>query len=281
MLDHLPYRHSLIKKYVIFFGHLFNELDVVRYDTNDVEINRLRVPLAYGPKEKFYLRALQNPLLEDENVSVVLPRIGFQLESLTYNGDRKLPSILYNSKIKTGDKTIKNQQYTAVPYDLNFNLYILVDLAEDGTQIIEQILPFFAPEFCQEVNVIPELGIHQSIPVVLNSVIVEDNYDTTDFQTKRTIMWTLSFVMHAYLYGPVKEIGVIKKVIVDTHLTGGSSEDTITDQDVANTPRHVRLTVTPEPSTAGPEDDFGFNEVWESFNDGKKRNPHTRLDEDI
>jgi len=260
---------------------LFNELDVVRYDSQDNEINRLRVPLSYAPKDKIYIRKVENPLLEKENVSVVLPRMSFQLESIAYAADRKLPSVLYNSKIKSGSKTIKNQQYTPVPWDFNFNLYILVDLAEDGTQLVEQIVPFFSPEYTMTVNTIPELDIKHSIPIVLSSATVEDNFDTPDFQTKRTIMWTLSFVLHGYLYGPIKEIGVIKKAIVDSHLTGGSSADTITDEDVSNTPRHMRLTVTPDPLTAGPDDDFGFSEVWESFNDGKRRNPHTGQDEDI
>ncbi len=262
---------------IIAFGNLFNEIYIERY-VSDTDRKLILVPLSNAPKEKFIVRLKQNPYLEDGNIAISLPRMAFQLDSFAYSNDRKLISTGYNSKV-TSNST-KNKQYNPAPYDFLFSLYILTDSMEDGTQILEQILPFFTPEYTVTVNTIPELDIKHDIPIVLNGVnSIEDLFDTPDFQTKRLITWTLSFTMHGYIYGPIKEVGIIRKTITDIHNV--PTQGPVTDEEVLKTPRHERITITPNPSTAGPNDPYTYHEEIEFFNDNKHYNPHTGNDEEI
>lgn len=278
MLGYKIFFHHTLRKMVVAFGSLFKDIYIERRNNTTGELFKyMLVPLSYAPKEKWIYRIKQNPILEAGNVAIILPRMSFQLDSLVYNSDRKLQSLTTNQKTASNNES-KNLQYTPVPYDYNFSLYIVSDNAEDGTQILEQVLPFFTPEFTSTVNTVPELGIQHDIPVVLNSVTSEDNFDT-DFEQKRMIIWTLQFTMQGYVYGPVKEQGIIRRVIDDLHVAPGTGP--VTDEEVAKTPRHVRITIDPDPITAGPNDDFGFKETIEDFDDNKHRDPVTGEDVEI
>ena len=204
--------------------------------------------------------------------------MAFVLDGMTYNPDRKLLSTNYHEK--TLSNTKKLAQYFPAPYDVNYSLYVMTDNADDGIQIVEQIVPFFCPEYTTDVNTIPELGIVDSVPVTLNNVNVEDNYDT-EFEDKRVVIWTLQFTMQGYIYGPMIDgkSNIIRRVITDLHDVGGTGE--ITNEEVQKTPRHVRITIDPNPITAGPDDEYTFTTTIEDFDDGKKRNNVTRQDEDI
>ena len=207
------FSHGLIRKYVIVFGSMFNDLTVQR-NNGSSRIQTLAVPIAYGPKQKFLVRLDTDPNL-DREIAISLPRIGFELSGISYDSNRKLNSAQKNTYDHT-DKNFRKTQYTPVPYNIDFTMSIFVKNADDGTQILEQILPYFKPEWNMSVNLVPEMNIKMDIPTVLNSVDFEDTYDG-DFQTRRAIIWNLNFTMKGYLYGPVSNQGVIKRISVDIY----------------------------------------------------------------
>lgn len=194
--------HGLIKKYIAVFGTLFNNMQIKRQD-NDGNFNQvLRVPVAYGPKPKFLTRITGDASL-DAKVGMSMPRIGFDMVGFTYDTLRKLNS--HNKRYATHNGNIGTIQ-APVPYDINFGLYVFCKYAEDGTQIIEQILPSFKPELAVTINAISTMGIKLDVPVILNSVSMEDSYDG-DFNTRRAIVWTLDFTMKATIWPNIHGIG--------------------------------------------------------------------------
>ena len=226
------YYHGSIRKYVIAFGNLFNDIAVQRFDANGTRIQTLLVPLAYGPKEKWIVRLAQDPNL-DQDVAITLPRMGFEIQSMAYSPTRKLSSTLKNVRLKSTDYDRIDTQYIPVPYDITFLLSIFVRNADDGAQIVEQILPYFRPEFTTNVNLIPEMNIKVDTPIVLQDVSIEDTYEG-DFDTRRALIYNLTFSCKAYLYGPVTNSGIIKRSI--TNLYGDTPADT---------PKIERITITP------------------------------------
>lgn len=226
------YYHGTIRKYVIAFGNLFNDIYVQRLNSSGERIQTLAVPLAYGPKEKWLVRLTQDPNL-DQNVGITLPRMGFEIQSMTYAPTRKLSSTLKNVRLKASDFDRVDTQYVPVPYDITMLLSIFVKNADDGAQIIEQIIPYFRPEFVTNVRLIPEMNVVVDTPVVLQDVSIEDTYEG-DFETRRALIYNLNFSIKAYFYGPVSHSGIIKRAIADIHL------DTLAD-----TPVGERITVTP------------------------------------
>ena len=207
------YYHGTIRKYIIAFGNLFNDIVIARLNTAGERIQAIEVPIAYGPKEKWLVRLKQDPNLE-QNVGITLPRIGFEIVSLNYAPQRKLASTLQNAHLKNSDLNKLNSQYTPVPYDLNILLSIFVKNADDGAQILEQILPYFRPEFTTNIRLIPEMNVVVDTPVVLQDVSIEDTYEG-DFDTRRALVYNLNFSMKAYIYGPVFSQGVIKRAITN------------------------------------------------------------------
>jgi len=206
MFGHTFY-FSTIRKYVILFGKLFNDIHVTRTDASGNTGSLLKVPLSYAPKEKMMTRFDNDPGI-DREAAVILPRMSFEMQTLSYDASRKLNTL---GKVTVKDTTANKlkYQYNPVPYNFDFTLYVYVKNAEDGTKIIEQILPFFTPEWTSTVSLIPELGINMDIPIILNSVTTEDTYDG-DFKTRRALIWTLNFTLKGYIYGPIRRNAVIK-----------------------------------------------------------------------
>ena len=209
------YYHGAIRKYIIAFGNLFNDIYVQRLNSSGERIQTLAVPLAYGPKEKWLVRLVQDPNL-DQDVAITLPRMGFEIVSMTYAPARKLSSTLKNVRLKTSDYNRIETQYVPVPYDINILLSVFVRNADDGAQIIEQIVPYFRPEFTTNVRLIPEMNIVIDTPVVLQDISIEDTYEG-DFDTRRALIYNLNFSIKAYLYGPVTNSGIIKRAITNVH----------------------------------------------------------------
>jgi len=231
------YYHGAIRKYVIAFGNLFNDIIVQRFDTSGNRIQSLLVPIAYGPKEKWLVRLVQDPNL-DQDVAITLPRMGFEIQSMTYASQRKLSSTLKNVRLKQSDFDRVDTQYIPVPYDINFLLSIFVKNADDGAQIIEQILPYFRPEFTTNVRLIPEMNVVVDTPVVLQDVSIEDTYEG-DFDTRRALVYNLTFSVKAYLYGPVTNSGIIKRAVTNLFVdippgTPKTEQITITPSQYAN-----------------------------------------------
>jgi hypothetical protein len=199
---------------VVGFGTLFNTLEVQRTDSSGDVTEVIKIPLSYGPKDKMLTRISADPNLNPK-VALTVPRMGFELTSMTYDSARKLNTM--NRNVAKGTTGLK-KQFSPVPYNWEFSLYIFVKNAEDGTQILEQILPFFTPEFTVSMTLISSMSVKHDIPLVLNSVTSEDTYEG-DFATRRSIIWTLSFTMKGYLYpNIVDNAKVITDVTVDTHL---------------------------------------------------------------
>ena len=200
--------HDTIRKYVILFGTLFNTIYINRTNTAGEVVQTMKVPLAYGPKEKFLVRNTQDPNL-NKPVQIQLPRMGFEIRDIKYSPNRKLQTVQKNFKVLTNEPNKLQYQYVPVPYDITFNLYVMTRFAEDGSRIVEQILPFFTPDWTSTVNLIPSMNITMDIPIVLDNVTLNDSYEGK-IGEDRVIIWTLVFTLKGYIFGPIKKSKVIK-----------------------------------------------------------------------
>ena len=307
----VTFYHQTIRKYVAVFGTLFNDISIERKNSSGTVIETLKIPLAYGPKQKWLL-AIQESTLARKVSAIRVPRMGFALTGLAYDPGRKLNTIHRNVAANTAAGTSSLMtQYNPVPYNFDFTLYILVKNAEDGTHILEQILPYFTPEFSVTINTIPEMGIKADVPIILNSADVADEYEG-ELATARTITWTLSFTLKGYIYPDIKTGTVIKSVevnfripsnetpeplitnfiILETTSSSSASSDYIlleTDNferimnenssgAVGDSTVKSRYTVVPSPTTAEASSDFGFSETFEFFEDSKNFDPVTGED---
>lgn len=251
--------NQTLRKMTIAFGQIFNNIQIKRKDSNGNVVQSIRVPLAYAPKEKFLTRLDQQPNLNDRQFAVTLPRLSFEITGLSYDGERKLTRVQKYKTVKSNiDGKVMNFNYTPVPYNLSFSLYSFTASAEAGLQIVEQILPFFQPDYTITLNDNTAMGTTRDVPIVLNNVAYEDSYDG-DFNERRVLTYTLTFTSKFYLYGPVVDQKVIKQVQVDQY----------TDMPVNAPKREQRYTVTPNPITADADDNFGFNETSSFFEDAK------------
>ena len=259
--------HETIRKVIVSFGTVFNDIQLVRKDNSGSIIQSMKVPLAYGPREKFLVRLREDADLTKQ-VAITLPRIGFEIKNLSYDSARKMSRVQRFKKVKGANTKQLDTQYMPVPYNIGFELYILSKQADDALQIIEQILPYFQPDYTISMNDNPNMDVKKDIPVILNSISYEDDYQG-DFTTRRAIIYTLDFTCKFYLYGPITSSKVIKTVQVDQY----------TDLPDTSPKREQRLTVTPDPTSADADDDFGFNEVQSFYTDAKDYNPVTGADE--
>jgi len=301
--------HQTSRKMVVAFGSLFNNIEVRRTDSSDAVTEVIKIPLSYGPKDKMLVRISQDPSLNPK-VALTVPRMGFELTSMTYDGARKLNTMGRN--VKKGTTGLK-KQYNPVPYNWDFSLYVFVKNAEDGTQILEQILPFFTPDFTVTMTLISGMTVKMDIPLVLNSVTSEDSYEG-DFATRRSIIWTLSFLMKGFLYPSVTDNAkIITSSVVDTHLMSAAAaadpiyivaEDStpysqnymILDKHEIDDATRIRMlsevseeassagqtvsrtTVEPTSTGALTDEDFGFSETFEFFPQGKTYDPVAETD---
>ena len=261
--------HETMRKIVVSFGTLFNNIQIVRKNSTGTIVQSMKVPLAYGPQQKFLARLNADPAL-GAKVAVTLPRLGFEMTGITYDPTRKLNRVQKFRKVKssTDDSNKLDTQYMPVPYNINFTLYAMAKKSDDALQIVEQILPYFQPDYTLTINDMADMGIKRDVPIILNDVTYEDNYQG-DFTERRAIIYTLAFTSKFYLYGPVTSSSVIKTVQVDQY----------TDLPDQSPKREQRYTVTPTPATADADDDFGFNETTSFFQDSKTYNKETGSDE--
>ena len=236
--------HNVLRKYVILFGTVFNDFFITRDNASGEVVKTLKVPLSYGPKEKMLARLEMNPQL-DNQIAISLPRMSFEMISFQYDPERKL-NTMNRFRKQDGDNT--NYQYMPVPYNIQFQLSIFVKNAEDGTKIIEQILPYFTPEWTASVNLIPDIDGKFDIPIILNDISLEDTYEGS-FEQRRAIIWTLNFTMKAYVFGPTKKIrpggtgtsaDVIKRADVNMRAT-----DDVDTANTTNTSTGVTVIVKP------------------------------------
>ena len=302
--------HQTSRKMVVAFGSLFNTIEVRRTDSAGAVTEVVKIPLSYGPKDKMLTRISADPNLNPK-VALTVPRMGFELTSMSYDSVRKLNTM--NRNVKKGTTGLK-KQFNPVPYNWEFSLYVFVKNAEDGTQILEQILPFFTPDFTVTMTLISSMSVKHDIPLVLTSVTSEDTYEG-DFATRRSIIWTLSFTMKGYLYPSITDNAkVITSSIVDTHLMSAAtaadpvyivSEDStsytrnymILNKHAIDDATRIRILseVSEDASSAGQtvsrttiepkgtnvditDEDFGFSETFEFFPQGVTHDPVSGTD---
>ena len=258
-----------IRRLTIGFGQLFNNIIVQNKSSTGAVTKRYRVPLAYAPKEKFLVRLDEQANLNNREFAITLPRMGFEMTGLSYDPSRKLNKMQKFKQVKAGeDGKVMEYNYTPVPYNVNYTLNIFTATVENGLIIVEQILPFFQPDYTVTVNMVPDLNIKRDVPIVLNSVNYEDSYDGT-FTNRRAVIYTLSFTAKTYLFGPMANSKVIKEV----------QDDLYTDTNKPPATREERIIVSPNPANADADDDFGFTTQILNFTDGKNYNPSTDTDE--
>lgn len=213
MLNIPPFYHGLTRQVIVAFGTLFSNLKIERHDNEGVMQQEVVVPLSYAPKEKWLVRIEQDPTLE-RNTYTTLPRMSFEITGMSYDASRKVNRM---NKVMLQDTTVSpsvmKQQYSPVPYNIDISLYVLTKTQEDALQIVEQILPFFTPEFTLKINAIPSMNTTLDIPIILNSVNIQDDYDG-DFQTRRFVTYTINFTLKANFFGPISANGPITTVYI-------------------------------------------------------------------
>ena len=208
MLGNAQFYHRTIRKMVVVFGTLFNDLEIVRYTQAGVPKEKWKVPLTYSPKERFLTAITSDPNLI-KSINTVVPRMSFNLDSLEYDVQRKQVSTLRN--FAKQDDTSVSTQFVPIPYNFQFSLSIYVRNTEDGTQILEQILPFFTPDFNVTVDFIPEMDQKYNVPIILDSVASTVEYEGGMSEgSTRLILWDLTFTAKSYIWPPVKSGKYIK-----------------------------------------------------------------------
>ena len=254
--DH--FYHETIKRAVSVFGTLFNNISIKRANGTII-----KVPLAYGPRAKWIARLQQQAELglgATPRTAISLPRMGFEMTSIEYDSTRKLSKKTQYKKTKTSDPTRMQYQYAPAPYNLGFSLSVLVKNTDDGLQIIEQIMPYFTPDYTVTIHTIPDMSETRDIPIILQSVTQADEYEG-DFVTRRVLRYDLEFIMKNYIYGPVRTSEIIRTVKARTYMEEGSG-------DISNTAtagRVVEQVVTPNPPDADADDTFTYNETTNFF----------------
>ena len=276
------YYHEIMRKTIVAFGTLFNQINIRHDDASGNTYSDLKVPLAYGPSQKFLARLEQQADL-NKPVQITLPRMSFEMNNIQYDSTRKT-GITQTFKAVDKNTSAVKKVFMPVPYNIGFELNILSKLNDDALQIVEQILPYFQPSFNVTIDLISSIGEKRDVPIVLDSISFQDDYEG-DFSTRRALIYTLRFTAKTYLFGPVADSseGLIKKVQVDYYA----------DTNTQTAKREMRYTATPKALTdknddgvvdaaddalLTADDDFGFNEFNDLFDDGKSYSPTKQTD---
>lgn len=206
--------HEILRRTVISFGSLFNDVSIKHKNSSDEVTSVIKVPLAYGPTQKFLARLEQSPDL-NKPIQITLPRMSFEFIGLTYDSTRKVTTTQTFLTVSDDNKTQEKKAYMPVPYNMQFELSIMTKLNDDMLQIVEQILPYFQPSYNLTVDLVKEIGEKRDIPVVLDSITMSDDYEG-DFSTRRVLIYTLRFTAKIYLFGPISSASgdIIKKVSI-------------------------------------------------------------------
>jgi hypothetical protein len=206
--------HEILRNTIVAFGSLFNDISIKHTNDSDNVISVIKVPLAYGPTQKFLARMEQAPNL-NKPVQITLPRMSFEFTALNYDTSRKVTATQTFLSGLASDKTAPRKSYMPVPYNMQFELTIYTKLNDDMLQIVEQILPYFQPAYTLSVDLIKTIGEKRDIPVVFEGISMRDDYEG-DFDTRRSLIYTLRFTAKTYLFGPIADVSkdIIKKVSI-------------------------------------------------------------------
>ena len=231
--------HEILRRTVISFGSLFNNISIKHTDSSDNTVSVVKVPLAYGPTQKFLARLNQQPDL-NKPVQMTLPRMSFEFIGLSYDSSRKTNQNQIFLASLTSDKTSEKKAYLPVPYNMQFELAIMTKLNDDMLQIVEQILPYFQPSYNITVDLVETIGEKRDIPVVLDNISMSDDYEG-DFSTRRALIYILRFTAKTYLFGPVQSAtsDIIKRVSIGL-VSGDETKTPTRDLTYSVTPRATK-----------------------------------------
>jgi hypothetical protein len=265
MLGNAHFYNRTIRKVVVGFGSLFNDIQLIRY-TKDMatEVERFKVPLSYGAKEKYLTRLASDPDLT-KSVAITVPRISFDMVGMSYDSSRKSITTNRNFSVGANNTTLKSQ-YGPIPYNFDFNLSVYVRNTEDGAQIMEQILPFFTPDFTVTMDFISAMDQKYDMPIILNSVSTTTDYEG-DMMSTRLILWDLTFTAKAFIWPPVKTSKMITLSTANTHMNFANSAngDIISANTYTQNSIISSVQTRASPNTAGPDDEYGFAETYTSY----------------
>ena len=273
--------HEIMRKTVIAFGTVFNDINVRHQDSTGKDISNIKVPIAYGPRQKFLARLQQQPDL-NKAVQISLPRMSFEMTSIDYDSTRK-SGVTQTFKAQDGKKFKK--VFMPVPYNLGFELNVLTKTQDDALQIVEQILPFFQPGFTLTIDLVKQIGEKRDVPLILQNISFTDDYEG-NYETRRALVYTFTFTAKTYMFGPIADTtdGLIRKVQLDYY----------SDTNTRTANREMRYRIESKAKKdynedgyidqlddplIPPGDDFGFTESREFFgDDGKEYSPTRKVD---
>ena len=231
---------------------MFNNIHIDRLNADGSTAKTIRVPLAYAPKQKFLARIEAQPQSFEQSFQSFLPRLSFEMVGMQYDPNRRVSIVQQNRALNGSSTTTLNSQYAPTPYNINMALYVYGKNQDDGLQIIEQIIPYFNPDYNLTLNAIPAMGIKNDLPIILDGITYDDQYEG-DFSTRRSIIWTLNFTMKLNFYGPVNRQGIIRTTNVKTY----------SDEALTNT--QTSYTAAVDPTTAVPGDVINIIDSFEDF----------------
>ena len=237
--------HQRLRKSEAAFGSLFNNLYVIRQNSSGNVISQVKVPLAYAPREKYLerIRAQQN-LDTDQSIALKLPRMSFEITSLQYDSTRMVAKTNKFSAYDTD--TNKKVFYAGVPYNVFFSLNIYADTQDDALQIVEQIIPYFSPQYSLSLKPFASYpNIKEDVPITIVGSTFSDDFEGA-VESRRTITYTLDFEMKTMFYGPIGDSKIIREIQTNFYLMGDSDG------------RVSKYTIVPNPSDVDPDSDYGF-----------------------
>jgi hypothetical protein len=258
------FHHSIIRKSVIAFGNLFNNIDIRRLNSNSEVVQQVKVPIFYAPKEKYLVRIAE----DKEGVAVQLPLLSYEISGLTFAADRQRNVTQKIVKAETNHIEAR-YSFDRIAYDIGMSMSIFSRHTMDGTQILEQILPYFAPKFSVPITIIPELDIVEDVHIILNSVSPAEEYESGQDPAQKKFIWNLDFTIQTGFYGPVKQTGVIKKSIATVYSNvqslnnvSANAVDSPTSSNLSNA--ISRVVIQTNPISANSSQDFGFSNSYYS-----------------
>ena len=231
--------NEILRRTIISFGTLFNDITIKKSDSSDDVVSVVKVPLAYGPTQKFLARLEQSPDL-NKPFAITLPRMSFEFTGLTYDPSRKVTTTQTFTVKDPDSATDVKKSYMPVPYNMAFELSIMTKLNDDALQIVEQILPYFQPAYNLSVELVEAIQEKRDIPVVLENITMSDEYEG-DYTSRRVLLYTLRFTAKTYLFGPATKVtkDIIKKATIN-YATGTDTANTIREYSYSVTPRAIK-----------------------------------------
>ena len=218
--------HEILRRTIISFGSLFNGIEIKHLDSSGNVDDVIKVPLAYGPTQKFLARLEQSADL-NKPTAITLPRMSFEFTGLQYDGTRKVTTTQTFKSQSVGIATAIRKTYMPVPYNMSFELSIFTKLNDDMLQIVEQILPYFQPAYTLSVNLVDTIGEKRDIPIVIENVTMQDDYEG-NYSTRRSLLYTIRFTAKTYLFGPVGDTSKASKDLIKKVRVGYVQDDSST-----------------------------------------------------